>query len=219
MSHAVERSAFIPADAVTLDADLVVPDGAAGVVLFAHGSGSSRLSPRNVQVARGLQAGGFATLLIDLLTAAEARIDDVTRHLRLDLPLLARRLAGPIAWLAEESETRGLPIGLFGASTGAGAALIAAARQPTAVRAVVSRGGRPDLAGDALPEVLAPTLLIVGGRDVRVIELNEQAQRAMTATTRLAIVPGAGHLFEEPGALETVIQLASGWYAEHLIRA
>jgi len=185
-------------------------------VLFAHGSGSGRRSPRNRFVARGLQRAGFATLLMDLLTEEEERIDDVTHHLRFDVAWLAGRLTGAMAWLAADDETGPLPLGLFGASTGAAAALIAAARRPGAVAAVVSRGGRPDLAGKALAGVHAPTLLIVGGRDTKVTELNEQAQRAMTAPNRLAIVPGAGHLFEEPGTLESVVDLASGWFDEHL---
>jgi dienelactone hydrolase len=216
MDDPLERPVEIQMEDATLPGDLAVPTGALGIVLFAHGSGSGRRSPRNRFVARGLQQAGFATLLMDLLTVEEERIDDVTHHLRFDVARLAGRLTGAMAWLADDGETGSLPLGLFGASTGAAAALIAAARRPEAVAAVVSRGGRPDLAGGLLAAVRAPTLLIVGGDDTKVIELNEQAQRAMTAHGRLAIVPGAGHLFEEPGALESVVDLASGWFDEHL---
>jgi len=216
MDDRLERPVEIRTETATLHGDIVVPAGARGVVLFAHGSGSGRRSPRNRFVARGLQQAGFATLLMDLLTLEEERIDDVTHHLRFDVAWLAGRLTGAMAWLAGDEETGPLPLGLFGASTGAAAALIAAARRPDAVAAVVSRGGRPDLAGGLLAAVRAPTLLIVGGNDTTVIELNEQAQRAMTAHSRLAIVPGAGHLFEEPGTLESVVDLASGWFDEHM---
>jgi pimeloyl-ACP methyl ester carboxylesterase len=216
MEPPVERAARIPTGEVTVQGDLVVPHDATGVVLFAHGSGSGRHSRRNRFVAEGLNAGGLATLLIDLLSEDEERIDATTRHLRFDIELLAGRLTGPIEWLGSQPETEGLPIGLFGASTGAGAALVAAARKPDEVGAVVSRGGRPDLAGDALGEVRAPTLLIVGGRDTTVIELNEQARRRLPAGTRLAIVPGATHLFEEPGALDQVVTLARDWFVGHL---
>lgn len=216
MDEPLERPVEIETEDATLHGDFAAPTGALGVVLFAHGSGSGRHSPRNRFVARGLQRAGFATLLIDLLTEDEERIDDVTHDLRFDVAWLAGRLTGAMTWLADDDETGSLPLGLFGASTGAAAALIAAARQPEAVAAVVSRGGRPDLAGGLLAAVRAPTLLIVGGNDTKVIELNEQAQRALTAPNRLAIVPGAGHLFEEPGTLESVVDLASGWFAEHL---
>lgn len=216
METPLERAIDIVHHDATLHGDLAVPRAALGVVLFAHGSGSGRHSPRNRFVARGLQRQGFATLLLDLLTVEEARIDDATHHLRFDVAWLASRLTGAMAWLADHRETASLRLGLFGASTGAAAALIAAGRRPDAVAAVVSRGGRPDLAGGALAGVRAPTLLIVGGNDTRVIALNEQAQRAMKAHSRLAIVPGAGHLFEEPGTLETVVALAGEWFAEHV---
>lgn len=216
MSAPSERAVRIPVGEVTLQGDLVVPPGASGVVLFAHGSGSGRHSPRNRFVAQGLHEGGIATLLIDLLSEDEERVDATTRHLRFDIELLAERLVRPIDWLLNEAETRGLGVGLFGASTGAGAALVAAARQPEAVQAVVSRGGRPDLAGEALPDVTAPTLLIVGGADATVIDLNRQAQQQLTSDTRLEIVPGAGHLFEEPGKLDRVVELARDWFSSHL---
>ena len=163
-----------------------------------------------------LQLGGFATLLLDLLTEQEEAVDQVTRHLRFDIPLLAARLTGAVDWLQAEPSTSRLPVGLFGASTGAAAALIAAADRPDAIRAVVSRGGRPDLAGSDLPRVQAPTLLIVGGRDEQVIELNEQARARMSTQTDLVIVPGATHLFEEPGTLEIVAQHALQWFAKFL---
>ncbi|MBV9849635.1 MAG: dienelactone hydrolase family protein [Armatimonadetes bacterium] len=211
-----ERRVQVPVGAAALDGDLAVPDGAAGVVLFAHGSGSSRHSPRNQYVAQTLQQAGLATLLMDLLTAEEEAVDERTRHLRFDIGLLAARLVQAIDWLAQEPTTRHLSLGCFGASTGAGAALVAAAHRPERVKAVVSRGGRPDLAGDALPQVQAPTLLIVGGGDAPVIELNRQAVSRMAAGTRLEIVPGATHLFEEPGTLEQVAHLAAGWFTRHL---
>ncbi|GLZ15463.1 hydrolase [Actinomadura sp. NBRC 104425] len=199
-----------------LDGDLVVPDRADGVVLFAHGSGSSRFSPRNRAVASGLNTAGFGTLLLDLLTADEERVDAETAALRFDIDLLARRLVGAVDWLGEQPQTEGLPIGLFGASTGAAGALAAAADRPDAVGAVVSRGGRPDLAGDALGRVRAPALLIVGGADPRVLELNDLARHRLRATHKLKIIAGAGHLFEEPGALEQVTELATRWFAVHL---
>jgi dienelactone hydrolase len=186
------------------------------VVAFAHGSGSGRKSPRNRQVAAALQAAGLATLLLDLLTPAEEVEDDVTRELRFDIPLLAGRLAEALEWLAREPATRGLPVGLFGASTGAAAALIAAARRPEAVAAVVSRGGRPDLAGEDLPAVRAPTLLLVGGLDREVLALNRAAAARIPARCDLVVVPGATHLFPEPGALEAVSRLACAWFLEHL---
>jgi dienelactone hydrolase len=215
----LEHDAQIPAGEVTLAGSLGVPAAAHGVVLFAHGSGSSRFSARNRYVARELRDTGLATLLIDLLSPTEEQVDMVTAHLRFDIALLARRLVRAIDWLAAEPATRALPIGLFGASTGGGAALVAAAERPAAVGAVVSRGGRPDLAGDALPRVRAPTLLVVGGRDEPVIALNEQAQARMTAEVRLEIVPGATHLFEEPGTLEQVATLARDWFDRHLAAA
>lgn len=211
-----ERLVHVPAGGVILEGNLGVPPNARGVVLFAHGSGSSRHSSRNRFVARGLREAGLATLLVDLLTSEEEAVDLHTRHLRFDIPLLAERLAGAIVWLAGESETRDLPVGIFGASTGGGAALVAAAERPDTVGAVVSRGGRPDLAGDALPHVRAPTLLIVGGDDVPVIGMNRDAMARMSAEVKLEIVPGATHLFEERGALEIVTQLACDWFLRHI---
>lgn len=205
------------AGSVTLEGTLGIPPEPRGVVLFAHGSGSSRHSPRNRYVAGVLRDGGLATLLLDLLSPAEEAIDTRTRHLRFDIPLLAGRLVGATDWLASYPETSRLRVGYFGASTGGGAALVAAAERPARVDAVVSRGGRPDLAGEALPRVRAPTLLIVGGADEVVIDLNERAMARMThAEVRLEIVPGATHLFEEPGALEEVARLARDWFARHL---
>jgi pimeloyl-ACP methyl ester carboxylesterase len=198
-----------------LDADLHLPEHARGLVVFAHGSGSSRFSSRNRQVADYLNKGHFATLLLDLLTQAEERIDVRTAEFRFDIPLLARRVVAATDWAVNHPTVGQLPIGYFGASTGAAAALIAAAERP-AIRAVVSRGGRPDLAGDALPIVQAPTLLIVGGDDEPVIEMNETALRRMRAPVELAIVPGATHLFEEPGTLEEVERLAHDWLNRHL---
>jgi dienelactone hydrolase len=193
-----------PGGDVTLNGDLTVPAGAIGVVLFAHGSGSSRRSPRNKFVAHVLEQHGLATLLIDLLTPQEDAVDAHTAALRFDIGLLAERLTHIIDWLGARPDTAALPIGLFGASTGGGAALVAAAERPDRVAAVVSRGGRPDLAGPALPRVACPTLLIVGGSDHVVIDLNKRAMTQMRAPVTLEIVPGATHLFEEPGTLETV---------------
>lgn len=201
-----------------LSGDLSIPDDAAGMVLFAHGSGSSRHSARNKQVAAMLQQGRLATLLIDLLTEEEEQIDIRTRHLRFDIDLLVRRLMEVTAWLSRSQDTRHLHAGYFGASTGGGAALVAAAELPGEIGAVVSRGGRPDLAGAALPKVLAPVLLIVGGHDFPVIEMNESAQARMTCETRLEIVPGATHLFEEPGALDEVAKLALRWFQRYLTK-
>jgi putative phosphoribosyl transferase len=215
----VEREVRLEAGRITLDGTLAVPSGARGVVLFAHGSGSSRHSPRNRFVAEQLREGGLATLLMDLLSAEEEAVDARTRQLRFDIGLLAERLVRAIEWLTREPAMRGLPVGLFGASTGAGAALVAAAARPDVVEAVVSRGGRPDLAGDALPRVQAPSLFIVGGRDEQVIELNRQAMARMLAPVRLEIVPGATHLFEEPGALEQVARLAGEWFVRYLATA
>lgn len=198
-----------------LEGDLHVPAGARGIVLFAHGSGSSRFSRRNVQVATALRDAGMATLLMDLLTAEEERVDAVTRHLRFDVDLLAARLVVATDWLRAQSATSGLRIGYFGASTGAAAALIAAAERPEVVAAVVSRGGRPDLARARLAEVRAPTLLIVGGLDEAVIAMNREAFAALGVEKRLEIVPGATHLFEEPGTLEEVTRLARDWFADH----
>jgi putative phosphoribosyl transferase len=216
VSEAVEREVRLRAGTAELVGDLVVPAGAAGVVLFAHGSGSSRHSPRNRLVAGALRRVGLATLLLDLLTLAEEERDRVTAELRFDVVLLAERLIAATDLLLAEPATASLPVGLFGASTGAGAALITAAERPETVAAVVSRGGRPDLAGDHLARVRAPTLLIVGGRDQLVLELNRQAQARLAAPSRLEVVPGATHLFEEPGALEQVARLAAAWFTEHL---
>jgi len=207
---------LFPTAGTELEGDLTLPPGAHGVVLFAHGSGSSRHSPRNRQVAAELTGRGLGTLLVDLLTHAEEVDDARTRDLRFDIGLLADRLIGLVDWLAEHPETRSLPVGLFGASTGAAAALVAAAARPADVHAVVSRGGRPDLAGPALVQVAAPTLLIVGERDLPVLELNDQARAAMTVAAELRVVPGATHLFEEPGALEIVAEEAGTWFATHL---
>ncbi len=213
----VERTIQFPADSVTLEGTLGVPHGEAlGLVVFAHGSGSSRFSTRNRFVARELRRARLGTLLLDLLSPSEERVDDVTRALRFDIPMLSRRLVAAIDWAAAQADTRALPIGLFGASTGGAAALVAAAERASRVGAVVSRGGRPDLAGDALARVEAPTLLIVGGDDTVVIELNEQARSQMHGTVRLTIVPGATHLFEEAGALESVAALARDWFVAHL---
>jgi dienelactone hydrolase len=211
-----ERLVHVQTGIVTLTGNLVVPEGASGIVLFAHGSGSSRLSPRNRSVARKLSERGLATLLIDLLTSEEEKIDVHTAHLRFDIGLLSDRLAGAKEWLMEQPETRDLRIGYFGASTGAAAALVAAAIHPKSIGAVVSRGGRPDLAGDLLARVQAPTLLIVGGDDRAVIEMNRDAYAQLTCKKKLEIVPGATHLFEEPGALEAVAGLAGDWLVEHL---
>jgi putative phosphoribosyl transferase len=212
----VERGVVIDAGGIELEGDLAVPAGARGLVMFAHGSGSSRHSSRNRFVAHELLQGNLGTLLLDLLTPAEEQIDIHTRHLRFDIGLLADRLIGAMRWLDTQDDIRELSVGLFGASTGGGAALAAAAHRPDRVGAVVSRGGRPDLAGDELPFVRAPTLLIVGGRDELVIELNEQAMRRMKAPVRLEIVPGATHLFEEPGTLEEVARLARDWFLRYL---
>lgn len=203
-------------DDVYLRGELTVPDDAHGVVAFAHGSGSGRHSPRNQMVAAALVRAGFATLLLDLLDEEEERGDARTGRLRFDVELLAGRMVGAVGWLAGAPVTSDLPVGLFGASTGAAAALMAAAElaERAAVAAIVSRGGRPDLAGEALGAVLAPSLLIVGGRDEQVLALNEGAAARMKAPTELAIVPGASHLFEEPGALERVAELAAGWFAQ-----
>jgi dienelactone hydrolase len=214
-SVGVEREVRIPAEGVTLVGDLASPPRAEAVILFAHGSGSSRHSPRNRAVAQTLRSSGLATLLIDLLTRSEETQDAATGHLRFDIALLARRLRAVTDWLHGEATTAGLAVGYFGASTGGGAALVAAADRPE-VFAVVSRGGRPDLAGAALPRVIAPTLLIVGGDDGPVIAMNRAAAAAMRAEVRIEIVPGASHLFEEPGALEQVSALAARWFEEHL---
>jgi dienelactone hydrolase len=208
---------LVPIEDFVLHGDLAVPDHPYGLVLFAHGSGSSRHSPRNQFVARALQQRGFATLLIDLLTPEEEAVDRRTAHLRFDIDLLARRLLAIIDWLKDRSETAALPVGIFGASTGGGAALVTAAIAPRDVSAVVSRGGRPDLAGAHLSRVTAPTLLIVGGDDTPVIEMNREAMSHMHDTVVLHIVPGATHLFEEPGTLEQVAALAGDWFSRYLI--
>ncbi len=209
-----ERAIEIPPH--RLPGDLVVPSAATGIVVFAHGSGSSRHSSRNRSVARVLQQGGLATLLMDLLTVEEKRIDRRTAHLRFDIPLLAARLVQATDWLAQDSDLSALPVCYFGASTGAGAALAAAAERPHRIAALVSRGGRPDLAGAAKAGVQAPTLLIVGGRDEPVIGLNRRAQAQLKAENSLRIVPNATHLFEEPGTLEQVAVLALSWFQNHL---
>ena len=206
----------IPTQDVRLVADIVLPPDATGTVLFAHGSGSSRRSPRNRAVADVLNEHALATVLVDLLTPQEEQLDIQTAQLRFDIGNLARRLVGIVDWLATGEQIPRLPVGLFGASTGAAAALVAAADRPDVVGAVVSRGGRPDLAGPALPRVRAATLLLVGGHDEQVIELNEDARRQMTTETDLRIVPGATHLFEEPGALEQVADEAARWLRDHL---
>jgi dienelactone hydrolase len=219
MSTIQAAAVRIPAAGVAIDGDLRVPVRAAGLVVFAHGSGSSRFSRRNRQVAESLEARGFATLLLDLLTPEEEAVDVRTREFRFDIERLGHRVVAAVDWVDTHPEISGLPVCCFGASTGAAAALIAAAERPDRVQAVVSRGGRPDLAGDALALVRAPTLLIVGGDDELVIELNREAMQRMTAVTRLSIVPGATHLFEEPGTLEGVCRLAAAWCAQHLRRA
>jgi putative phosphoribosyl transferase len=207
----------IPVGGTALDGDLMVPERVVGVVAFAHGSGSSRHSSRNRQVAGTLQGAGVGTLLFDLLTAEEEQVDLLTAESRFDIELLTTRLHAAIGWLGRAPSTRTLPIGLFGASTGAAAALVAAARLPALVRAVVSRGGRPDLAGDhELRAVQAPTLLIVGERDGVVLELNRAAAALLPAEHQIEIVPGATHLFEEPGALDRVAALAADWFGRHL---
>jgi putative phosphoribosyl transferase len=206
----------IPAGPVTLEGELTVPHDVKGLVLFAHGSGSSRHSPRNQFVAGVLQDAGVATLLFDLLTRREEEEDTYTGHLRFDIGLLAERLVHAVRAMEEEAEVRGLRFGFFGSSTGGGAAIVAAAQLGKKMQAVVSRGGRPDLAGHALRQVTAPTLLIVGGEDHIVIQLNEQAMRALRCQKALRLVAGAGHLFEEPGALDTVAHLAAEWFVQHL---
>ncbi len=210
------KAARISAGSVTLEGNLSLPDHAIALVLFAHGSGSSRHSPRNQFVERTLNNAGLATLLFDLLTPEEESIDARTAEFRFNLGLLAERLVHATKWAKQQEQMRDLLIGYFGSSTGGGAALVAAAEIQQDVVAVVSRGGRPDLAAGALPKVQAPTLLIVGGNDDVVIELNEQARDRMSCEVKLEIVPGATHLFEEPGALEQVAKLASDWFVAHL---
>lgn len=212
-----ERPARIPFDGITLEADLALPANATCVVLFAHGSGSSRFSRRNRAVARKLQDAGFATLLLDLLTAEEEKAEALTGHFRFDIEMLALRLAAATNWVVAQRDLEGLPVGYFGASTGAAAAIVAAAKLPHIVGAVVSRGGRPDLAGSALEDLRAPTLLLVGGFDTVVIDLNHDALRRLRCVGRLEIIPRAGHLFEESGALEKVSDLAQQWFSEYLV--
>ena len=202
--------------AIALNGELRVPAGAAGIVLFAHGSGSSRHSARNQRVARAIREAGLGTLLFDLLTRDEEAVDDYRRHLRFDIELLAGRLVSATAWIAAGAETRHLRVGYFGASTGGAAALVAAARLGPAIGAVVSRGGRPDLAGEALGRVESPTLLVVGGLDDAVLRLNEEAYARLVCVKQLEVVAGATHLFDEPGALDEVASLAAAWFARHL---
>jgi dienelactone hydrolase len=206
----------VPAGNIKIEGELSVPARAEGLVIFAHGSGSSRHSPRNQYVARLLREAQLGTLLIDLLTADEERIDRRTAQLRFDIKLLAERLVSVTDWATAAAATRAFPVGYFGASTGAAAALMAAAERPEVARAVVSRGGRPDLAGAALECVQAPTLLVVGGNDIPVIRLNQEALARISAPKELVIVPGATHLFEEPGALDEVARRASAWFERHL---
>ena len=202
----------IPTPGATLNADLVIPVDARGIVLFAHGSGSSRHSHRNQFVARTLQQSSFGTLLMDLLTTEEEHVDNQTREWRFDIELLARRLTATVDWASTQPTIKHLPIGLFGASTGAAAAIVTAARRPESVHSVVSRGGRPDLAGESLQMITAPTMLIVGGYDDAVLVLNEQAKTKMTCEVSLKVVPRATHLFEEPGALAQVADFAAAWF-------
>ncbi len=216
MNSTNEQMVKITFGSIALDGILTVPPEAEAIVLFAHGSGSSRFSNRNLFVAKFLQKKGLATLLFDLLTGKEEEYDRISGELRFDISLLTMRLAGATAWLPSRKETKALAVGYFGASTGAAAALSAAAMKPDIVRAVVSRGGRPDLAGPALKDVRAPTLFIVGGDDTQVLRLNENALRQMSAQKKLEIVPGATHLFEEPGTLETAARLASQWFLTYL---
>ncbi|MFF3314945.1 dienelactone hydrolase family protein [Streptomyces sp. NPDC003035] len=212
MTVATSQAVSIPADGSAIAGDLVLPPRSETVVLFAHGSGSSRHSPRNRAVAEALQESGLGTLLMDLLTPEEERLDLVTAQHRFDIGLLGRRLVSAMDWLGEQPATADLPLGLFGASTGAAAALVAAAERPGRVRSVVSRGGRPDLAGDALGRVRAPVLLIVGGDDTAVLGMNREAAGLLRVSHRVHVVPGATHLFEEPGALEEVAEAARAWF-------
>lgn len=215
-SAVVHANVDIPLGTLQLQGIVARPAQARGMVVFAHGSGSGRLSPRNQFVATVLQEAGCATLLFDLLTPEEEDLERYTRHLRFDIALLAQRLVDVTRWLATQPEVAGLPVGYFGASTGAGAALVAAAHGGQTIAAVVSRGGRPDLAGAALPRVRAPTLLIVGSHDVEVIALNREALAQLQCEKALELVPGASHLFEEPGTLESAARLAAGWFERHL---
>jgi putative phosphoribosyl transferase len=211
----IVRDVFIPSDGVRLEGELIMPKDATGIVLFAHGSGSSRFSPRNKYVAQTLYEARMGTLLFDLLTAEEEDEEQYTRHLRFDISLLARRLLDATRWIKVQEELRSLPVGYFGSSTGAAAALVAAAELAEEVAVVVSRGGRPDLAGAALARVEASTLLIVGEHDEPVIRLNLDAYARLHCEKKVEIVDGATHLFEEPGTLEAVAHLATGWFADH----
>lgn len=216
-ANKIDTEVRIPVDSIYLEGNLSIPEGAKGIVVFVHGSGSSRHSPRNQYVAKELQKDGLGTLLFDLLTIEEERIDMLTRHLRFDIELLSKRLIDVTGWLAGRPDTEYLNIGYFGASTGAAAALIAAKEHANNVKAVVSRGGRPDLAESALMYIKAPTLLIVGGRDTQVIDMNRWAlERMVILDKELKIVPGATHLFEEPGTLEEVARLAGEWFNKYL---
>ena len=216
---ATRKQVTVEGGGVALPGDLTVPDDPSGLVLFAHGSGSSRRSPRNRAVAASLNEAGFCTLLFDLLTAEEERVDAQTGDLRFDIALLGRRLTMAVDWLGGSGERAGrLPCGLFGASTGAAAALATAGERPARVRAVVSRGGRPDLAGPLLADVRAPVLLIVGGADTQILALNEAILADLPDGSALTVVPGAGHLFAEPGALDQVARLAADWFTRHLVR-
>jgi len=212
----VGKLVHVSVDSATVEGNLSIPEGAEGIVLFAHGTGSSRHSPRNNFVAEELRDGGLATLLIDLLTPEEKEIDRRTRRIRFDIDRLAERVVGAMDWLAGKSETEDLDIGLFGSSTGAAAALIAATKRPSLASAVVSRGGRVDMAEPILDEVTAPTLFIVGGKDRQVLDLNRQALAQLETEKQLEVIPGAGHLFEEPGALDEVARLAREWFQRHL---
>lgn len=216
MSKPMKIPVRIMLDNTAIEGDLAVPKGAKGIVVFAHGSGSSRFSPRNQYVAEVLNKAGIATLLIDLLTQEEEQIDIQTAQYRFDIERLADRLAHATEWVKENPSTRNLNIGYFGSSTGAAAALIAAAKQPRYIRAIVSRGGRPDLAMDYIPDVKAPTLFIVGGDDAVVIELNKKAMKIFPVENKLEIIQGATHLFEEPGKLEQVAKLAADWFQKQL---
>jgi len=215
-SRVNQQDITVDANGIPLPGDLALPDGATGLVIFAHGSGSSRFSSRNRFVAEQLNDAGLATLLFDLLTAEEHQVDEQTRFLRFDIEMLAARLTSTLDWAGGQDRIRDLRFGLFGASTGAAAALVAAARRPNSVSAVVSRGGRPDLAGDSLEKVRAPTLLIVGGLDTQVIELNNSASQTLHCEKRMEIVPEASHLFQEPGKLEQAARLARDWFVQHL---
>jgi len=216
MAVQFENEILMPVGGVTLDGELQIPPNATGLVLFAHGSGSSRLSPRNQFVARMLREAGLGTLLFDLLTREEEIIDSFTRHLRFDMVLLCERLVAATRWVESVDAAHGLCVGYFGSSTGGGAALMAAAKLGESIGAVVSRGGRPDLASAWLPKVKSPTLLLVGELDTIVIDLNRDAMRRMTCPTELRLIPDATHLFEEPGALEAVAHEAASWFHDHL---